>query len=189
MKSEEKRFHRHGRGWSHLCYRTGQLWAVLQSSQPTDSDLHLARSILTEQQMALFSRLQPSEQTHSLRVLKYLLDQGESHPDLLAAALLHDIGKVCYPLRLWERVVIILGKQLIPDKITAWGLGEPKGWRRPYVISCLHPEWGAQLVSQSSASPLLLDLIRYHQQVPSEFNKGDIIKQLAALLRVADDQN
>jgi len=139
--------------------------------------------------MALFSRLHPSEQAHSVRVLRYLLDQGESHPDLLAAALLHDIGKVCHPIRLWERIVIVLAKQVAPAGVAYWGSGEPKGWKRPFVISCRHAEWGAKLVSQTSVSPLLIDLIREHQLGPPGQGQNDLKERLLAALYEADKQN
>ena len=35
-------------------------------------------------------------------------EQGEENPDLLTAALLHDSGKTRTPLRIWERVVVVI---------------------------------------------------------------------------------
>lgn len=174
---------------SRIAYRISQFWSGMRSSPPTQDELQPARSVLTEQQMALFLKLSPFEQRHGLRVQHALIDQGETHPDLMAAALLHDIGKIRHPLHLWDRVTIVLARELAPKKVNAWGFGEPKGWRRAFVIYNKHPKWGAELVSQVGASPLLLTLIQKHEEIESMegLNLQEI--RLVKLLRQADDWN
>lgn len=172
-----------------IFYRIGQFWEALRTSPLNEHDLDLARSVLTDSQMVLFRKLQSSEQAHSIRLLNTLKDQGESHPDLLAAALLHDIGKVCHPLRLWERVLIVLVKQVAPDRLVEWGQGDPKGWKRPFVISNKHAKWGAELVSQTGASPLLQALIQEHDTNTLEGAQGGIKARLLTALREVDDRN
>jgi hypothetical protein len=173
---------------SRLGYRVSQFWISLRASPLNGRDLRLVQAVLTDSQMELFTHLQPGEQCHGSRVLQYLLDRGESHPDLLAAALLHDVGKICHPLRLWERVVIVLAKQLIPGCAAAWGRGEPKGWKRPFVISSMHASWGAEMVAETGASELLLMLIRDHQQNLPEQGDGSLERRLLVVLREADNQ-
>jgi len=172
-----------------LLYRTRQFWDALNHKPPTAHELAPAKSVLTEKQMALFVRLQPSEQIHALNVLETLSTQGETHPDLLTAALLHDVGKSCHPLRLWERVVIVLGKKLFPERVKSWGLREPRGWARPFVVASGHPLWGAELSQKAGASPLTVHLILEHQnKIPA--GKGNAIEyQLQTLLQSADHQN
>jgi len=148
-----------------MFYRLRQLWEVLHA-RPTASDLALAQGVLAPPLMALFLRLQPSEQTHSLRILCQLFKQGENHPDLLAAALLHDVGKSRYPLHGWERVMIVLGKAVLPKQTRRWGQGQPRGWPRAFVIAEQHPVWGAEMARGAGASPLTVSLIRHHQEVP-----------------------
>jgi putative nucleotidyltransferase with HDIG domain len=148
-----------------MFYRLRQLWESLHA-RPTAPDLALAQGVLAPPLMALFLRLQPSEQAHSLRILCLLLEQGENHPDLLAAALLHDVGKSRYPLYVWERVVIVLGKAVLPKQARRWGQAQPRGWQRPFVIAEQHPVWGAEMAGQAGASPLTVSLIRNHQEAP-----------------------
>jgi hypothetical protein len=139
--------------------------------------------------MALFTRLQPSEQNHGLRVLQTLQNQGENHLDLLVAALLHDVGKTCYPLRIWERVVIVLGKQFFPNRMKQWGRAQTSSWKRPFVVASEHPSWGAELARKASASPLAVYLIREHQNDHPPEASNPLVKRLLSALQVADHQN
>ena len=77
---------------SRFLYRTRQFWQAI-STRSSQQDVDLVRSVLTDSQVELFLRMQASEQAHSLVVLKELRDQGEENPDLLTAALLHDVGR------------------------------------------------------------------------------------------------
>jgi len=51
-----------------LLYRTRQFWHALRTTPHLDYSL--AASYLTPRQMALFQRMQLSEQAHSLKVLQ-----------------------------------------------------------------------------------------------------------------------
>lgn len=154
---------------SRVFYRIRQFGEALLV-KPSDEDLALARRYLTPAQMSLFCRMQLRDQVHSIAVLRKLmndnpglLDGQERH--LYAAALLHDVGKSRYPLKLWERVVIVLARTLLPRQSQLWGSAPPKGWRRPFVVAEKHAEWGAQMAEMAGASPLTVYLIRYHQDV------------------------
>jgi hypothetical protein len=152
-----------------LFYRAHQFWLAL-SAKPDPAGLEAARGVLTLVQMALFIAMPPSEQRHALKVLQKLLRQGESHPDLLVAALLHDVGKQRHPLHLLERVVIVLGQKLFPQKARHWGAEPPDGlhslpaWQRPFVVAAQHPAWGAQMACEAGVSRLGQALIRRHQE-------------------------
>jgi hypothetical protein len=146
-----------------LLYRLSQFWEALVA-KPTASGLALAQSILYGPLLELFLRLQPSEQAHSLRIACLLIGQNEDNPDLLVAALLHDVGKCRFPLRVWERVLIVLGKALFPEQARKWGKGHPYGWRRPFVVAEQHPDWGAEMAAQAGASALTVSLVRNHQE-------------------------
>ena len=148
-------------------YRPRQFFATLYSV-PDDRDWETAGTILTPAQLEIFAKMQASEQKHSFKVLERLLPveqerEAVGQKDLLAAALLHDVGKSCYPLRLWERVMVVLAKSLFPRAVKVWGMGEPNGWRRAFVVAEQHPQWGAQMVEDAGGSPLTVGLIRRHQ--------------------------
>ena len=174
---------------SQVIYRTRQFWLAWRTQSLTEAELAPARAALTTEQMQLFTRLQPSEQIHALRVLQTVQQQGESDPDLQTAALLHDIGKARAPLKLWERVLIVLGKVFFPKRVEIWGNGQPEGWARPFVIAEQHPTWGGEMASEVGASPLVVSLIRRHQS-PDKFQPiSQHEDRLLGILRKADHQN
>lgn len=150
-----------------MFYRARQFWQAL-TAVPAAEDLDRARQALSPQLMALFLNQTASEQVHSLNVFLQLSDQGERSADLLSAALLHDVGKSCYPLRIWERVMVVIGKALAPRQTECWSREEPRGWKRPFVVARRHAAWGAELAAASGASPLTVELIRRHHDPAAE---------------------
>lgn len=148
-------------------YRIRQFWDTLHAKTKPE-DLKLVRDLLTPAQRELFTRMQANEQVHSISVMKRLRcdmegDSAEQSQDLLVAALLHDVGKSRYPLRLWERVIIVLSKALFPGMVMKWGAGQPNGWQRAFVIAEQHPEWGAQMAAEAGTTACAIELIRQHQ--------------------------
>jgi hypothetical protein len=175
-------------------YRTRQFWQALRSP-PSAVDSELIQSILTAPQLALFQGMQASERTHSLRVLQALLEQGETQGDLLVAALLHDVGKSRAPLRLWERIAIVLVKAVCPYCVKRWGEGSAgdwrRNWRRTFVISARHPDWGAEMAAEAGASILTQALIRRHQEglPPPGDGPASLEDRLLARLVEVDDES
>jgi hypothetical protein len=165
-----------------LAYRSRQFWRALLGPKTPVAD-SLLHQHLSPAQISLFRRMQTSEQAHASEVLARLTSAGQADPDLLAAALLHDAGKVRSPLTLPDRVLIVLGKRLFPQTMKRWGTGEPKGLRRPFVAAAQHPAWGAELASAAGAASRTCELIRRHQDVPSADDS------LLAALQEADNEN
>jgi hypothetical protein len=150
--------------------------------------MEMAKAVLSPALLAAFITMQPSEQAHSLDVLKKLKVQGEDHPDLLAAALLHDLGKTVKPLRVWERVLIVLVKGLSPS--LARSLGLTFHWPM-FRVAELHPEWGAELAANAGASPLTVALIRRHQEtLPEQGETSETSEDLLLRkLQAVDDES
>jgi len=172
-------------------YRLHQLWQALGATTSPD-ERELVQRILSPELAELFFRMQPSEQRHSLIVLHKLEEQGERDPDLLAAALLHDVGKIRIPLHLWERGWIVLVKTAAPALAEIWGSqalpgeGEFSWWRRSLQVAIQHPAWGAELVRGAGASTKVQDLIRFHQQETGA-HPEEIDIQLLHKLQSVDD--
>ncbi|MBE3087744.1 MAG: HD domain-containing protein [Chloroflexi bacterium] len=167
---------------SHLAYRARQFWNALPGPRRRVETKTLLPH-LSPSQIVLFRRMQPSEQTHAYQMLERLKASGQTDPDLLAAALLHDVGKVLVPLSLLDRVVIVLGKRFFRRRAMRWSEGTPSRLRRPFVVAAHHPDWGADLAEQAGASSRTVDLIRRHQDIPS------VDDSLLSALQSADDEN
>ena len=137
---------------------------------------------------ALYCRMRRHERLHSLRVLRDLLADGHTQPDLLAAALLHDVGKTRYPFSLPEKVLVVLVKAAAPRLYRRWGSSVSEGWRRPFAVSVQHPVWGADMVVRVGGSSLTATLIRYHAEPPPSHLPEETAR-LLALLQAADNRN
>ena len=164
-------------------YRVAQFFTTCWTSlRPVDTAY--AARYLDPELMRLFHRMSRAEQHHSIVVCRALRAQGHADPDLLVAALLHDVGKIQAPPRLWERVIVVLGEYFAPRWAARWSLGEPRGLRRGFVVRRMHPEWGADLVRQAGASPRAATLIREHHMSPGDDAASCIVD--LAVLQAAD---
>lgn len=186
-------------GWmntSRLIYRSRQFWQAIRSRN-LQEDMELVSSTLTPEQLELFQQMQVSEQAHSLHILRVLIAQGEENSDLHTAALLHDVGKIRTPLRLWERVLIVIVKALCPGCLRRWGSAiegrslEELGWRRAFVVAEQHPRWGAELASQHGVSPRAVALIACHQEelIPVGESGSSLEDDLLRKLQIIDNNN
>jgi len=180
-----------------VSYRVRQFWRAARL-QPSSRDKILVQTILTPAQMALFFQMQPAEQAHSLHVARALIEKGETDSDLLKAALLHDVGKICYPLKLWERAWIVLGNAYFPGLVSKWGAALQDGeaisvLRRPFVVAAQHPDWGARLALKTGVSTLTAHLIRRHQSRPKTnpalSGVSSAEDRLLRLLQSVDDES
>jgi hypothetical protein len=145
-------------------------------------------TVLSQPEIRLFDRFSPSDQWHGYQVLRSLQAAGHDHPDLLAAALLHDIGKTWASLSLWDRSLVVLVEALFPEKAAAWGNGGEQGWKLPFVVKARHPEWGAQMAQAAGSRPLTVTLIGRHQESQPSQDGGPIDPLLRAL-QWADNLN
>jgi putative nucleotidyltransferase with HDIG domain len=144
-------------------YRIKQFWHAVTAA-PSKDDLGKVNEVLSPQLMSLFRKMQASEQAHSLHIYQQLRDNGETNADLMVAALLHDVGKSRYPLRIWERGLIVMGNKISPQQAQRWGEGQPTGWKRAFVIAEKHAAWGAEMVAEAGASPMTAKIIQRHQE-------------------------
>lgn len=167
-----------------LAYRLRQLRANLTAGPLDERASRVVAETLAPAEAALFYRLIPADQWHSYRVLCDLRAAGHHDPDLLAAALLHDVGKTLYPLSPWDRTVIVVGSALFPSRAVAWGRGALDSWQRPFVVRARHAEWGASMAEAAGSRPAMIDLIRRHQDKALRVD-DDALR----VLQWADDRN
>ncbi len=141
-----------------------------------------------------FCQMPLDGQRHSLNVLYTLQAAGWHDPDLAAAALLHDVGKVAgdaagIRLSPWLRGPLVLLSALAPAKVEALASDDPtSGWRYLLYVHREHPAIGATWAATDGCSELTCWLIEYHQHKPDgqPVNRQE---ELLALLYWADSRN
>ena len=158
-------------------------------------------ALLTPAQMVLFRRMPRYDQRHSLDVARTLCTAGHDHPDLLAAALLHDVAKSAGPLRLWHRVAIVLLKAFAPRWLDWLAREAEPGtvldspvqchWRYPFYVHRVHPRVGARWAEEAGCSSLTVWLIACHQSLAGQGEEHceASSRRLLVALRWADSQN
>ncbi len=145
-----------------LGHRIRQFFLYL-FARVTPADQALIDSVLPPALATLYGRMAPGEQLHCLKVVRWLTAHGHMRPELLQAALLHDVGKSQAPINLAERVEAVLVRRFLRPYYDRWAQAEPRGWRKPFVTAVQHPDWGADLAAAAGAPPLVVNLIRRHQ--------------------------
>src|SRR3990172_8379609 len=107
--------------WARAAYRSRQFFGALRARVGEEERLEVAAH-LTPAEQDLFYAMEPRDQRHALNTLGILRAGGQRDPSLLAAALLHDVGKG--PIRLWHRVAFVLLKAVTPGLLKRLASGE-----------------------------------------------------------------
>ncbi len=126
---------------------------------PDLADLQLAKDHLSGPLLALFQAQEPRDIRHSARTAHWLMERGETDPELIQAALLHDIGKgdqrrvdrVVYVVAGWAKIVRLIASQ--KSRFTL---------RRAVARSLHHAHQGAAMLQAGGASDRVVELTSLH---------------------------
>jgi len=173
-----------------VIYRVKQFFQAL-GARICPGQIVIPNGYLSQEQQALFGRMSPADQLHSLKVFHTLREQGYHEADLLVAALLHDIGKAVGPLPLLHRVAIVLFRD---GRWERWASPNPHSWRYPFFVYQQHAVAGARLAQAAGCSPLTVELIRGHHRPPHQCSNDlsryyVIEEELLIALWEADEAN
>ena len=157
---------------SAVAYRLGQVRQQLGfvRSLSAEDCVEVARW-LPASALPLFKTMSNADQQHSLRVCRGLQARGCTEGDLLAAALLHDVGKAEGRVPFWTRPAIVLGKRFAPWLLHRLALPPslfeeryvPR-WRRSLSYAWWHADVGADLAAAAGLSERAVLYIRTHHQ-------------------------
>ncbi len=132
------------------------------SRSPSPEDDALADAHLSSALLALFRAQHPRDIAHSAATARWLIERrhNDPDPDLLAAALLHDIAKG--EQRRGDRVAYVLAATFDPLPRILGSQSSALAWRSALWRSHTHSERGAALLAQAGATPRTIELTRLH---------------------------
>jgi len=169
-------------------YRSGQfLGALAARSAASEQDCAPAAEVLDEELLGLFMRMPVEDRGHGLEVLRRLraAGHGSAERSLLAAGLLHDVGKAGAGVGLTHRVARVVLQAAAPP-IWRWLCGRPTGWRRPFWAIAMHAERGAEWIASAGGDADLVRLVRYHEASAPALWTGELLGEWHAALAAAD---
>jgi len=142
-------------------------------------------TVLGEREHALWRRMSRADRRHAVAVARRVEQAlgAEATPPVLAAALLHDVGKVSAGLGTYGRVVATLaGAAAGRTMAGAWTQG--RGFTRRVGLYLRHPEVGADMLAMAGSDPLTVTWAREHH-LPAE--EWTLPPYVALALKAADD--
>lgn len=159
-------------GLQAIAYRLGQVHQQLGFVRPLSAeDRAEVTRWLPASALPLFATMSKADQQHSLRVCRGLQRQGYTERDLLAAALLHDVGKAQGRVPFWTRPAIVIGKQIAPSLLqqlvvppSRFATQHVHSWRRSLSYAWWHADVGADLAAAAGLSQRAVLYIRTHHQ-------------------------
>jgi hypothetical protein len=147
-------------GWVHL---TKRFAGSLRPGGPKAADVAWVASVLSASELALWQRMYGPDRRHAVQVAREVerrLGHAATAP-VLAAALLHDVGKIDAKLRTYGRVVATLTIRLVGrDEVVAWR--RARGIHRRIALYALHPAIGGDLLELAGSDPLTVAWAREH---------------------------
>jgi len=166
----------------HLTKRfLGSLWPF----GPRAENDAWATSHLLEGEVALWRRMCAQDRRHSIGVARRVEDHlgDQATRPVLAAALLHDVGKVDSGLGTFLRVVATLSAA-VAGRETAELWVQSTGITRRIGLYLKHPEIGGDLLGMAGSDSLTETWARQHH-LPED--QCELDPELAHALRISDD--
>lgn len=167
---------------THLARR---FFGSLRPGGPGDGDDAWARGHLLAGEDDLWQRMSGPDRRHAVAVARDLEARlaGRASRPVLAAALLHDVGKVEAGLGTLGRVVGTVAAGLLGHRrVAGWaGRGGLAGRMGRYVQ---HPDFGAFLLAGAGSDPLTMAWALEHHRPVSEWT---VPADIGAALKAADD--
>lgn len=170
-------------GFSHLARR---FFTSLPPIGPSSEKRRWAEGHLTEGEVRLWRRLSAADRRHSVEVARRVqvaLGPTATRP-VIAAALLHDCGKIVSGLGPFRRVLATVAAMIVGrEQATAWA-DRPRGPRRRIGLYLDHPRLGAGLLGDAGAAPLTVAWAAEHHLPPTSWT---VPVEIGEALREADD--
>jgi hypothetical protein len=164
---------------------TRRFFGSLRPGGPKRADEEWAREQLLPSEVELWQRMRGADRRHAVGVARDVERAlgAEATRPVLAAALLHDVGKIESGLGVYGRVIATLCG-LIAGRDTAKEWTRTRGFTRRVGLYLLHPDLGGDLLGMAGSDPLTEMWAREHHRSPESWT---IDPEIAAALKAADD--
>jgi hypothetical protein len=169
-------------GATHLAKR---FFGSLSPRAPRPEDVAWVADTLLPAEHELWRRMSRADPRHAAGVARRVERAlgAEATRPVLAAALLHDVGKVTSGLGTYGRVVATLaGAAAGRESADVWS--KTKGITRRVGLYLRHAPLGAELLELAGSEPLTFTWARVHHLPPDEWT---LPRHLADALKAADD--
>jgi hypothetical protein len=149
-------------GITHL---TKRFFGSLRPGGPSPADAEWAESQLLPDELELWRRMPGPDRRHSAAVARRVeraLGDAATRP-VLAAALLHDVGKLDAGLGVFGRsVATVMGAAARPRRVDRWA--QTSGFRRRVAWYLHHDERGADRIRAAGGRDVAARWARAHHQ-------------------------
>lgn len=162
-----------------------RFFGSLRHGGPPAGERIWVQETLSPTEFKLWELLSDPDRRHSVDVASQVnREMSNAAPrTVLAAALLHDVGKVESRLGTFMRVLAtLMGAFLGFDRVRGWAHHQGRRGRIGRYVD--HPELGSQLLLEAQSDDLVVSWAREHH-LSSEFWTLD--PELARMLKSADD--
>ena len=161
-------------------HRVGRFFGSIRPGGPRAADLAWVAGVLSETEHRWFQRMTNPDRRHSVAVARAVeahleeirvegapLDESQRRA-VLAAALLHDVGKAQAGLRTYGRVVATLSGAIGgTDFAEAWQ--DTTGFTRKVGLYLRYPAIGAEILTVAGSHPWVVAWAAEHHSPPDEW--------------------
>jgi hypothetical protein len=167
-------------GPGHLARRFA---GAVRPGGPRAADEAWARRWLLPEEVALWSRMSGPDRRHGVAVARAAVEllggeEAAGRP-VLAAALLHDVGKVAAGLGTWRRVpATLLGRGADRRRALAWS--NTRGFRRRVGLYLRHGELGGDMLALAGSDPVTEAWAREHHLPADQWTVAPAVGQALA---------
>jgi hypothetical protein len=168
--------------WGHL---TRRFVGALRPGGPGRAAESWVAEQLSPRELELWRRMPGHDRRHAVGVARRVERSlgNEATRAVLAAALLHDVGKIESDLAVYGRVVATLSARLAGHEMAAdWRRG--RGFTRRVGLYLHHPDIGGDLLALAGSDPLTVAWAREHHLPEDEWT---VPEEIGRALKDADD--
>lgn len=170
---------------SEAAHLVKRFFGSLRPGGPPPADAVWAEQALGTAEVDLWRRMSRADRRHAVGVARRVEDVlgPEAGRLVLAAALLHDVGKISAGIGTFGRSVAT-----VVIKVT--GRGRAASWAASSGVTgrigrySEHPRLGAQLLEQAGSDPLVVAWTREHHRPKAEWT---VPRPIGAALKASDD--